>query len=97
VTDNGLVSALDAGTGQPLYQQARLPKPYAIKASPVAAGGKLYFPTEDGDVVVAKIGPTLEVLATNTLADQSFVATPAVAGGDIYLRSRTHLFKVSGR
>jgi outer membrane protein assembly factor BamB len=94
LTDNGIVSALDAETGTPVYQQVRLPKPYAIKSSPVAAGGMLYFPTEDGDVVVAKIGPALDVVATNTLADQSFVASPAVAGGDLFLRSRTHLFRI---
>ena len=94
LTDNGMVSAIDADTGKPVYQQVRLPKPYAIKASPVAAGGMLYFPTEEGDVVVARIGPTLDVVATNTLTDQSFVASPAVAGGDIFLRSRTHLFRV---
>ena len=94
LTDNGMVSAIDADTGKPVYQQVRLPKPYTIKASPVAAGGMLYFPTEEGDVVVARIGPTLDVVATNTLTDQSFVASPAVAGGDIFLRSRTHLFRV---
>ena len=33
--------------------------------------------------------------AVNTLADQSFIASPAVAGGDIFLRSRTHLFRIS--
>jgi outer membrane protein assembly factor BamB len=95
VTDNGMASALDAATGAPRYQQVRLPKPYSIKASPVAAGGKLYFPTEDGEVVVARMGPTLEVITTNTLAGQSFVASPAVAGGDMFLRSRTHLFRIS--
>ena len=94
VTDNGMASSIDAETGMPVYQQVRLPKPYAIKASPVAAGGLLYFPTEDGDVVVARIGSTLDVIATNTLTDQSFVASPAIAGGDIFLRSRTHLFRI---
>lgn len=94
LTDNGMVSAIDAANGTPVYQQVRLPKPYAIKASPVAAGGMLYFPTEDGEVVVARIGPTLDVVATNTLTDQSFVASPAVVGGDIFLRSRTHLFRI---
>jgi outer membrane protein assembly factor BamB len=94
LTDNGLVSAVDADTGTPVYQQARLPKPYAIKSSPVAAGGLLYFPTEDGDVVVARIGPTLDVVATNMLTDQSFVASPAVVNGDLFLRSRTHLFRI---
>jgi outer membrane protein assembly factor BamB len=94
VTDNGMASSIDAETGTPVFQQVRLPKPYAIKASPVAAGGMLYFPTEDGDVVVARIGSTLEIVTTNTLMDQSFVASPAVAGGDIFLRSRTHLFRI---
>ena len=94
VTDNGMASSIDAETGSAVYQQVRLPKPYAIKASPIAAGGMLYFPTEDGDVVVARIGPTLDVVATNTLTDQSFVASPAIAGGDIFLRSRTHLFRI---
>ena len=94
VTDNGMASSIDAETGMPIYQQVRLPKPYAIKASPIAAGGMLYLATEDGDVVVARIGSTLDVVATNTLTDQSFVASPAVAGGDIFLRSRTHLFRI---
>jgi outer membrane protein assembly factor BamB len=94
LTDNGMVSAIDADTGTPVYQQVRLPKPYAIKSSPVAAGGMLYFPTEDGDVVVARVGSTLDVVATNMLAGQSFVASPAVVGGDLFLRSRTHLFRI---
>jgi outer membrane protein assembly factor BamB len=97
ITDTGMVSSLDAATGAPIYQQVRLPKPYNIKASPVVAGGHLYFPTEEGDVVVAKVGPTLDIVATNTLSDQSFVASPAVVDGDLYLRSRTHLFRISGK
>jgi len=97
VTDTGMVSSLDAATGVPAYQQARLPKPYNIKASPVLAGGHLYFPTEEGDVVVAKVGPALDIVSTNTLTDQSFIASPAVVDGDMYLRSRTHLFRISGK
>ena len=96
VTDTGMVSSLDAATGAPVYQQVRLPKPYNFKASPVVVGGKLYFATEEGDVVVTKVGASLDVIATNTLTDQSFIASPAVAAGDMYLRSRTHLFRISG-
>jgi len=95
VTDSGMVSCLDAATGTPIYQQVRLPKPYNFKASPVIAGGKLYLSTEEGDVVVAAIGPALDVIATNTLTGQSFIATPAVAGGEMFLRSRTHLFRIT--
>ena len=51
----------------------RLPKPYSFKSSPVGANGKLYMASEDGDVVVVKMGEKFEVLATNTLTDQFFV------------------------
>ena len=96
VSDAGLVSCFDAATGQPFYQQMRLPKPYNFKASPVGAGGKVYLATEEGDVVVLRMGDRFEVLATNTLRDQSFIASPVVVDGAIYLRSRTHLFRIDG-
>jgi outer membrane protein assembly factor BamB len=97
LTDNGLLSAFDAATGKPHYQQARLPKPYSFKASPVGARDKIYLATEDEDVVVVRMGDRLEVLATNTLKGQSFIASPVIVEGDLYLRSQTHLFKVSDR
>src|SRR5688572_1076216 len=43
VTDNGMVSAFNAVTGEPYYAQTRLPKTYNFKASPVGANGKLYL------------------------------------------------------
>ena len=95
ITDTAMVSAFDIETGKPLYHQVRLPRPYNIKASPVVAGGHIYFATEEGDVVVAKTGPELAIVATNTLKDQSFIASPVMPGGEILLRSRTHLFKIA--
>jgi outer membrane protein assembly factor BamB len=97
LTDNGQLSALDAKTGEPFYQQQRLPKPYNFKASPIAVNGRLYLASEDEDVVVVKMGRAYEVLATNTLAGQSFIATPVAAAGDLYLRSRTHLFRIANK
>ncbi|HET9220342.1 MAG TPA: PQQ-binding-like beta-propeller repeat protein [Terriglobia bacterium] len=94
VTDSGLLSNFNATTGQPIYQQMRLPKPYNFKASPVGANGKLYLATEEGDVVVVRMGDRFEVLATNTLTDQSFISSPVITGGDIYLRSQTHLYRI---
>ncbi len=92
LTDNGMLSCLDAKTGKPFYQQQRLPKPYNFKASPVGANGKLYLATEDGDVVVVKMGETFEVLATNSLEGQTFIGTPAIIEGEIYLRGQNTLF-----
>ena len=96
VSDAGLLSCLDARSGRPHYQQQRLLKPYSFKASPVGARDKLYLATEEGDVVVVRMGDRFEVLATNTLADQSFIASPIIVDGVIYLRSRTHLFRIAG-
>jgi outer membrane protein assembly factor BamB len=92
VTDSGMLTCLNARTGEAYYRQQRLPKPYNFKASPVGANGKLYLATEDGDVVVVKMGEKYEVLATNTLPDQTFIATPAIAGGSLYLRSEETLY-----
>jgi outer membrane protein assembly factor BamB len=95
ITDNGMISAFHALTGEPFYSQVRLPSSYNFKASPVAANGKLYLATEDSDVVVVRLGEKFEVLATNTLADQVFIATPAIADGEIFLRGQKTLFCIS--
>jgi outer membrane protein assembly factor BamB len=96
VSDAGLVSCLDAATGRVFWGPERLPKPYGFKASPVGANGKLYLATEEGDVVVVRLGERFQILGTNTLSDQSFVASPVIVDGSIYLRSRTHLFRIDG-
>jgi outer membrane protein assembly factor BamB len=95
VTDNGMVSCYNARTGEPYYHQIRLPKAYSFKSSPVGANGKLYLASENEDVIVLRMGEKYEVLATNTMTDQMFIATPAIQDGEIYLRSQTTLFCIS--
>jgi outer membrane protein assembly factor BamB len=95
LTDSGLLSAFNATTGEPHFAQVRLPKSYNFKASPIGANGKLYLATEDGDVVVLKMGEKFEVIATNTLSDQVFIATPVIAGGELFLRGKDKLFCIS--
>ena len=97
LTDSGMLSALDVKTGKPHYLQQRLPKPYQFKASPVAANGKLYLATEADDVVVVRMGPAFEVLATNTLKEQTFIGTPAIVDGEIYLRGQNTLFAIGNK
>ena len=95
VTDSGQVSCFNIATGEPYYHQVRLPRPYNFKASPVGANGKLYLATEDGDVVVAKMGEKLEVISTNRLEDQVFLASPVIVEGELFLRSQNTLYCIS--
>jgi outer membrane protein assembly factor BamB len=92
LTDSGMISCYNAKTGEPYYHQQRLPKTYSFKSSLVGANGKLYLASENEDVVVLRMGEKFEVLATNTLADQMFIATPAIQDGEIYLRGQNTLF-----
>lgn len=92
VTDRGLVSAFDAATGEKHYHQQRLPEMYSFKASPVATHGKLYLASQQGDVIVLKLGKEYEVLAVNEMGDEMFVSSPIIAGGKLYLRSQDELF-----
>jgi outer membrane protein assembly factor BamB len=97
LTDTGMLSCYNAKTGVPYYQMTRLPKPYSFKSSPVGAGGKLYMASEDGDVVVVRMGEKFEVLATNTMNDEFFVATPAIVDGEIYLRGQNTIYCISDK
>jgi outer membrane protein assembly factor BamB len=94
LTDSGKISCYNARTGDAYYQETPLPKPYKFKASPVGANGKLYLASENGNVIVLRMGEKFEVLATNTMPDQVFLATPAIAGGEIILRSKTSVYCV---
>jgi hypothetical protein len=55
----------------------------------------LYLATEDGDVVVMKMGEKFEVIAANHLTDQVFIATPVIAAGELFLRGQSTLFCIS--
>jgi outer membrane protein assembly factor BamB len=59
----------------------------------VAAGGKLYFSSEDGDVIVVRAAAKYELLATNPIGEV-LMATPAISDGVIFVRSEHHLFAI---
>jgi outer membrane protein assembly factor BamB len=86
--DQGFAICLDAATGQQLWKE-RLGEQY--HASPVAGDGKIYFASKEGIVRVLRAGPTFELLAANDMGE-TIIASPAIAGGDIFLRGEKHLF-----
>jgi len=81
---NGVLTAYDVRTGQRVYQQ-RVGAGGSFSASPVAADGKLYVSSEDGDIFVVKAGPAYELLATNPVGEV-VMATPAISGGMVIIR-----------
>ena len=91
-TDNGILSQYQAKTGESTFR-ARLGHGGSFSASPVAADGKLYFASEDGDVFVIKAGPTFQLLAQNAVGEV-VMATPAIAGKMIIIRGQNHLFGI---
>lgn len=93
VNDGGIASCIDAKTGSVIWQ-SRLGGTYS--ASPVYADGRLYFPAEQGVTTVIAPGKEARRLATNRL-DGGHLASMAVAGGAIFLRSDTHLYRIAGR
>jgi outer membrane protein assembly factor BamB len=92
-TNSGILSAFDAKTGKPHYQVQRLDGIGEVFSSPVAAAGRVYITSRDGTTLVLRNSPKFEVLARNTLED-GFDASPALVGGEMYLRGYKHLYAI---
>ncbi len=92
--NRGILSAYDARTGEALYANQRLGSVRNVYASPVAVGDRVYFASRDGEFLVARAGPTFEVLAESELDDR-FDASPAIVGDTIYLRGRRSLYCIA--
>jgi len=91
VSDNGVASCIDAKTGSP-YWQVRLGGNHS--ASPIYADGRIYFLSEEGESVVIAPGKEFKALAKNQL-DGPTLASMAVSKGSIFVRSQTHLYRLS--
>ena len=89
VSDSGIGSCWDAKTGEEKWI-ARVGGNYS--SSPIYADGKIYFCSEEGKTTVIEANPEeYKVIAENTIGD-GFMASPAVSGDTLYLRSRSHLY-----
>lgn len=91
VSDNGIATCVDAKTGTQ-HWQVRLGGNYS--ASPLFADGRIYFLSEEGESVVIAPGKEFKALAKNQL-EGATLASMAVAGGSIFIRSQTHLYRLS--
>ena len=91
VSDNGILTCVDAKTGAVRYQQ-RLGS--TVSASPVAADGRIYVLDEDGVTTVVAPGPSYRQLAVNRL-DGATLASMAVSAGSFFLRTDRHLYRIA--
>lgn len=94
IEDGGIATCWEAKTGAVIWNE-RVGGNHS--ASPLAAEGRVYFFSEEGKTTVIAAARTFQKLAENVLPD-GFMASPAVAGKALFLRTRTHLYRIeSGR
>ena len=93
--NNGVFAAYKVGTGEQVYQK-RLGEGGAFSASPVAADGKIYCSSEDGDIYVIKAGAEYEELARNSIGEV-LMATPAISDGLIIVRGLKNVYAIKSR
>ncbi len=93
---NGILLCYDAKTGEEKYKQRVGSMQGAFTASPVAADGKLYLADEYGDVHIVEAGPEYKLLASNKLYE-SCLASPAISGNMLFVRTIGHLFAIGKR
>jgi outer membrane protein assembly factor BamB len=89
--NNGMLSCFEAKGGTALVDAERMEAIPGVYASPVGASGRVYLVGRNGATVVIKQSDQLEVLATNRL-EEKFDASPALAGRDLFLRGKEHLY-----
>jgi outer membrane protein assembly factor BamB len=90
INDVGIASCLDAKTGE-LVWQSRVGGTFS--ASPIYSAGRIYLFDEDGKATVIEAGREFKVLAENHL-DNGFMASPAVVGNALILRTSTDLYRI---
>lgn len=94
VSDDGIVYAIDAKTGAEVWKD-RIDGNYS--ASPLYADARIYYFNRDGVTTVIEPGRKFKVLAVNRLDREQLMASPAVAGKALFIRTRTHLYRIENK
>jgi outer membrane protein assembly factor BamB len=92
IRDGGVMSSLDPATGEPHYAQERIGANGNYYASPVAADGRIYLASLPGKLTVIKAGGEKPEVLHQADFGARILATPALIGDKLYLRTATHLW-----
>jgi len=96
ISDGGILTCLEAETGEVVYEGGRVPEAKKFYgASPVAVEDRLLLTCDDGETFVIKAGQTHEVLGTNTIGEPSHTSI-SIADGKLFIRGENHLFCIGG-
>jgi outer membrane protein assembly factor BamB len=96
--DNGIVTCLELRTGKQLFQSRVEGASGNFFSSPVSDGKHIFNVTEYGSVVVIKAGVNgYQQVAVNNLGDDVMRSTPAIANGDLYIRTHHQLYCIKGK
>jgi outer membrane protein assembly factor BamB len=90
IDDGGITSCVEAKTGAEIWRE-RVQGNYS--ASPIIANGQIYVCSEEGKVAVFAAERAFKLLAENSLP-AGFMASPAVSGDALFLRTKTHLYRI---
>jgi outer membrane protein assembly factor BamB len=91
---SGILTCMDAKTGEVLIDQHRLEGLTDVYASPIGVNGRIYLAGQHGSTLVLEKAKEVKILATNQLED-GFDASPAVVGNELFLRGRKHLYCIA--
>ena len=92
----GIFDCYDFKSGQEIYRERIPHQGSGFSASPVVSDGRIYLSGEDGDVFVVKEGAHFELLKKNAM-EEAIMATPAISGGALILRTQHHLWAIRGK
>jgi outer membrane protein assembly factor BamB len=88
--DVGVLTAVDAATGERVWQER---VEGVFSASPVGGAGHVYFVSENGDTIVVRAGRKPQIVARNPVGERS-LASPAIANGRVFLRTDEHVIAI---
>ena len=93
LANNGVFDAYEIETGKEIYRQRLEPVGSGFSASPVAADGRIYVTSEDGDIIVIAAGREFKKLGSSAIGEL-VMATPALSDRAMYVRGVSTLFAI---
>jgi outer membrane protein assembly factor BamB len=94
--DKGIISKHKVDTGERVFRSRVAPGAFAFTASPWAYAGKIFLLSEEGNTYVIEAGDEYRLVGVNAL-DEFALATPAIAGDRLLIRTQNHLYSIRNR